>query len=263
MLIHSATGGVGLAAISIARHIGCRVLATAGSPAKREELNRRGIADVFDSRSASFVDGVRKATDGRGVDVVLNSLAGPLLEAGIEAMGPFGRFVDIAKRDIYSDSAIGLGPFRQNLSYSAFDLGKLFSDRPQELRSLIAQVLERVTDGAYDRLPVTSFSAESAIDAFQLMARTRHIGKIVIDFTSAPKATPRGIAVFRPDAAYVITGGFGALGMAVAARMVQGGARHLVLIGRHGAGEGAEPFLDLIQATGCALTSNSCLRFYW
>jgi acyl transferase domain-containing protein/NADPH:quinone reductase-like Zn-dependent oxidoreductase/acyl carrier protein len=254
VLIHSATGGVGLAAISIARNIGARVIATAGSPAKREELHRRGITDVFDSRSTSFVDGVRQVTGGRGVDVVLNSLAGPLLEAGIDAMAPFGRFIDIAKRDIYTEGSIGLGPFRRNLTYSAFDLVKLCTDRPQELRSLIAQVLDRVGSGEYDRLPITLFPAESATDAFKLMARTRHIGKIVVDFASAPQASPRSIAVFRPDAAYVITGGFGALGMVIAARMVQGGARHLALIGRRGAGDKDEPLFDLIRATGCTLT---------
>jgi NADPH:quinone reductase-like Zn-dependent oxidoreductase/acyl carrier protein len=255
VLIHSATGGVGLAAISIAREIGARILATAGSAAKRQELVRRGIADVFDSRSAAFVDGVRNATNGRGADVVLNALANPLLEAGIDAMGQFGRFIDIAKRDIYAEGSIGLSPFRRNLSYSAFDLGRLYVDRPNELRSLIAGVLRRVQNGIYERLPITPYAADAAVEAFQLMARTRHIGKIVIDFTTPPQPTPRSFAAFRADAAYVISGGFGALGLTIAARMVQGGARHLVLLGRRGASAEAEAILGLIRTTGCAVTA--------
>jgi acyl transferase domain-containing protein/NADPH:quinone reductase-like Zn-dependent oxidoreductase/acyl carrier protein len=255
VLVHLGTGGVGLAAISAARHIGAQVLATAGSQAKREELHRRGIDDVFDSRSVSFLDGVRQATGGRGVDVVLNSLAGPLLEAGIDALGPYGRFVDISKRDIYGESSLGLGPFRRNLTYSAVDLVKLLLERPQELRSVVAEVLDHVTKGDYERLPITSFPAQSAIEAFQLMARARHVGKIVIDFASTPKATPRSFAAFRPDAAYVISGGFGALGTAIAARMAQGGARHLVLIGRRGAGHALESLRDVLDTAGCSVTS--------
>ena len=258
VLIHCATGGVGLAAIEVARRLGARVLATAGSEAKREELRRRGVADVFDSRSSAFVEGVRRATDGRGVDVVLNALTGPLLQGGVESLAPFGRLVDIAKRDIYTGGALDLGAFRRNLSYNAIDLIRLHIDRPERLAPLIAGVLDRVATGTYQRLPVTSFPASSVADAFRLMASARHMGKIVIEFAQAPEPAARTFAAFRPDAAYVITGGLGALGLQVAARMVQGGARHLILVGRSAPSPEAATVLAAMRAVGCAVTVLTC-----
>ena len=122
VLIHSGTGGVGQAAIAIARSVGCEIFATAGSPQRRQLLRDMGIEHVYDSRSTEFADEIRRDTDGYGVDVVLNSLPGAARRAGIELLAFGGRFVELGKRDIYRDAHLGLFPFRRNLSLFAVDL---------------------------------------------------------------------------------------------------------------------------------------------
>ena len=107
ILIHSATGGVGLAAVSIAQKYGAEIIATAGSTEKREYLRQKAVAHIFNSRSLSFADDILDTTDGYGVDIVLNSLPGPYLEKGLSLLAPGGRFLEIGKRDIYADTPIG------------------------------------------------------------------------------------------------------------------------------------------------------------
>ena len=124
MLIHGGAGGVGMAAIQIAQSRGARIIATAGSQAKRDLLKALGIDHVLDSRSTTFVDEVRRIT-GEGVDVVLNSLAGEAMERSIACLRAFGRFVELGKRDYVTNTHIGLRPFRKNLSYFGVDLDQL------------------------------------------------------------------------------------------------------------------------------------------
>ena len=114
VLIHSATGGVGLAAIQLAKRIGAEIFATAGSPEKRELLHTMGIRHVMNSRSYAFAEEVMLATGGEGVDMVINSLAGNAITKGLEILKPYGRFMEIGKRDIYENSKVGLSPFRKN-----------------------------------------------------------------------------------------------------------------------------------------------------
>ncbi len=130
MLIHSATGGVGQAAIAIARAAGAEIFATAGSAERREMLRDMGIEHVYDSRSTEFAEQIRKDTDGYGVDIVLNSLPGAAQRAGLELLAFGGRFVEIGKRDIYGDTRMGLFPFRRNLSFYAVDLALLTMTNP-------------------------------------------------------------------------------------------------------------------------------------
>ena len=115
VLIHSATGGVGQAAIAIARAAGAEIFATAGSEQRRQLLRDMGIEHVYDSRSIEFADQIRRDTDGYGVDIVLNSVTGAAQRAGLELLAFGGRFVEIGKRDIYGDTRLGLFPFRRNL----------------------------------------------------------------------------------------------------------------------------------------------------
>ena len=122
VLIHSAAGGVGQAAVQLARRAGAEVFATAGTEAKRAWLRSIGVAHVFDSRGGTFADDVRQATGGEGVDVVINSLAGPAIVQGLGLLRSGGRFVELGKRDIYEDRRLGLLPFRRNLAYMAVDL---------------------------------------------------------------------------------------------------------------------------------------------
>ncbi len=147
VLIHSATGGVGQAAIAIARAAGAEIFATAGSEQRRQLLRDMGIEHVYDSRSLEFADRIPADTDGYGVDIVLNSVSGAAQRAGLELLALGGRFVEIGKRDIYGDTRLGLFPFRRNLAFYAVDLGLLAYSHPDRLRDVLSTVYQATADG--------------------------------------------------------------------------------------------------------------------
>ncbi len=243
VLIHSATGGVGAAALQVAARRGARVLVTAGSPEKRAELEAQGLGPVMDSRSLDFVDQVREHTGGRGVDVVVNFLTGPALLGGLSLLAPGGRFIEIGKQDIYADTSIGLGRLRGNRSFLGLDLEQVISDDPELLSELLTDVVDGLAAGDFTppRTEVYGFSA--AQEAFGRMARAEHRGKIVL----VPDAAAEPVLRHGPSGrrgARLITGGLGALGLRTAAMLVQAGARHLVLAGRSAPGGAAAAAID-------------------
>jgi NADPH:quinone reductase-like Zn-dependent oxidoreductase/acyl carrier protein len=242
VLIHSATGGVGLAAIQLANRAGAEIFATAGTQEKRDYLKSLGIAHVMDSRSLAFADEVRERTNGRGVDVVLNSLAGAALVRGVEILADYGRFLEIGKRDVYGNSRLELRPFRKNLSFHAIDLDRVIRERPALLGRLLGQLVRDAEEGRLTPLPHRVYPIAEAVPAFRFMQQSKHLGKIVLSMRQprGADATPLAIApseeaiAFRDDATYLITGGLGGFGLAVAKWMVERGARHLALLGRRG-----------------------------
>ncbi len=199
VLIHAAAGGVGLAAIQCALRVGAEVYATAGSPQKRDYVKSLGVKHVFDSRSTGFADEVMKATDGRGVDVVLNSLAGEFIPKGLGVLTQFGRFIEIGARDIYQNSQLGLRPFANNLSFMAIELGPLMLGRPEFVRAMLDEIMGYFRSGQFRPLPLEVFPITEVAAAFQTMAGARHIGKIVLAIT--PPAKPARLAGGRPKAA--------------------------------------------------------------
>jgi NADPH:quinone reductase-like Zn-dependent oxidoreductase/thioesterase domain-containing protein/acyl carrier protein len=253
VLVHAAAGGVGLAAIQIARHLGAEVFATAGSPEKRELLGLLGVRHVMDSRSLAFADQVMDITGGAGVDVVLNSLAGHAIRKGVDCLAPSGRFVELGKRDIYENRKLGLWAFRNNLSFCAVDLGPLILGRGARFTALIDAIGRLIAAGAVTPLPHRTFPVAQIVDAFQHMAQARHIGKVVVrmddDDVRVRAAEERNVS-FRRDRTYLIAGGFGGFGLAVARWVVERGARHVVLMGRSGAAseEAREAVTALRQA---------------
>jgi acyl transferase domain-containing protein/NADPH:quinone reductase-like Zn-dependent oxidoreductase/thioesterase domain-containing protein/acyl carrier protein/short-subunit dehydrogenase len=239
ILIHSAAGGVGLAAIQIARQAGARVLATAGSAAKRAYLRRNGAAHVFDSRTTAFAAAVRRATKGRGVDLILNSLAGDVIAKSLSLLAPGGRFLEIGKRDVYANTAIGLRPLRNNASVHVIDMGQMLAGAPADVQRHLRQILSHFRSGAFKPLPNTVYPFSRAIEAFREMAQARHIGKIVLS-ASAEEIVPQRRLPWDPlrlssRAAYLITGGMSGFGLELARWLVARGARNLVLVGRTGA----------------------------
>ncbi|MEU8589262.1 type I polyketide synthase [Streptomyces sp. NPDC048664] len=257
VLIHSATGGTGLAAVAVARYLGAEVLATAGNEEKRGYLRGMGIEHVMDSRSLDFGDQVREATGGRGVDVVLNSLSGAAIRVGIEALGPFGRFVELGVRDIIADMPLGLAPFRHNVTFSAVDLRELRLGRPTVFRDLLGEVMDLFTAGRLPPLPVREFPLVRATEAFRLMAGAGHIGKLVLtvpDTGREAAAHARPPSPFHPDGAYVVTGGLRGVGLATAVRLAEQGAGHLVLNGRRPPSGSARARLDRLRAAGAHIT---------
>jgi len=235
VLIHGGAGGVGMAAIQMAQTKGARIIATAGSQAKRDLLAALGVPHVLDSRSSALADDVRAIT-GQGVDIVLNSLAGEAMERSLACLRPFGRFIELGKRDYVSNTPVGLRPFRNNLSYFGIDIDQILLDRRQLGQKLYAELMRLFASGRLTPLPYSVFRGCDVGQAFEVMQRSEHIGKIVIQ-PPPLQTVPRADANFRVDAdgTHVITGGFGGFGLEAAKWLVERGARHLVLVGRHGA----------------------------
>ena len=238
ILIHAATGGVGLAAVSVAKKYGAEIIATAGNDEKRDYLHKLGITHVFDSRSLDFADNVLAVTGGYGVDLVLNSLPGAFLEKGLSILASGGRFLEIGKRDIYADTPIGLRVLRKNASFFAIDLARLAAERPDSLRAELEGVLTDLDRGVLSALRIEEFPISRVADAFRHMAKAKHIGKIVVSYDApAPVIeTTGGVErMIYADAVYLVTGGTRGFGLAVAKWLVDRGARNLVLVSRSGA----------------------------
>ncbi|HTR77418.1 MAG TPA: SDR family NAD(P)-dependent oxidoreductase [Gemmatimonadaceae bacterium] len=261
VLIHSAAGGVGLAAIQIARAAGAEVFATAGSEDKRAYLRSLGVAHVMDSRSVRFADEVRAATSGEGVDVVLNSLSGEAIVAGLSLLRSHGRFVEIGKSDIYQDSPVGLLALRKNISLFVLDIDRMCQERPSVIRECMGHVLDGMQDGRYTPLPEHVFPMSRLEDALRFMAHAKHIGKIVVRtgdpevrVMPAADATPP----FRAGGTYVISGGLGGFGIALAGHMADRGARSIALLGRGDPGTEAETALGMLRARGVRVEAIRC-----
>jgi NADPH:quinone reductase-like Zn-dependent oxidoreductase len=180
VLLHSATGGVGLAAIQVARWLGAEVFATAGSPRKRELLQSMGIQHVMDSRSLEFVDEIMAVTKGKGVDVVMNFLSGEALQKSLTVLAPFGRFVEIGKRDIEENNALPLRAFNQNLTFSAVDMDRLAAARPGTLRELLREIWDGFSAGRFHPVMTEIFPLADIGKACRLMMKAKHIGKCVL-----------------------------------------------------------------------------------
>lgn len=239
VLIHGAAGGVGLAAIQIVQQAGGEVFATAGSAEKREFLKSLGIQHVMDSRSLAFADQVMEITNGEGVHIVLNSLAGEAIPKSLGVLKRFGRFLEIGKRDFLENSKLGLRPFLKNLSFYGIDLDQLMLDDMPLIESLFHELMGYFEKGLFHPLPHRVFSVSHIANAFRYMQQSRHIGKIVVSIHNqdAPvqPPVPEQSLKFRNDGTYLITGGLGGFGLATAQWLVEHGARHLVLVGRRGA----------------------------
>ena len=237
VLIHNATGGVGLAALQVAQWSGAEIFATAGTSEKRQYLRDLGIAHVMDSRTLQFADDVKEATAGRGVDVILNAMSGEALIKSFALLAPYGRFVEIGKRDIAENTGLPMNTFNRNASFMAVDLDRMFHDRLPILDHLIRSVCERFERGDFQAIPTTAYPAAEVELAFRHMAQSRHIGKIVLSMHKQQvQGYPvvRGREVIRPDGTYLITGGTRGFGLEIAKWLVSRGARHLVLVSRSG-----------------------------
>jgi acyl transferase domain-containing protein/NADPH:quinone reductase-like Zn-dependent oxidoreductase/NAD(P)-dependent dehydrogenase (short-subunit alcohol dehydrogenase family)/acyl carrier protein/protein-L-isoaspartate O-methyltransferase len=211
ILIHAAAGGVGLAAVRIAQWRGAEIFATAGSPQKREFLQRMGVPHVMDSRSLLFADQIRQITKGDGIDVVLNCLSGDFIPKSLELLRRHGRFVELGKRDILRNAPLGLGTFANYIAFFAVDMGldvPGFSD-------LWYEVTTHLQSGTLGALPHRTFDAPRMQEAFEYMAQARHIGKVILSFTDVQavrnaagveSARPGWDRMSRPDEEVMLSG---------------------------------------------------------
>ncbi|MFD4766022.1 SDR family NAD(P)-dependent oxidoreductase [Streptomyces niveus] len=246
VLVHAATGGVGTAAVQLAAHLGAEVYATA-SPAKWPALRALGVADshIASSRDLAFEERFLADTEGRGMDVVLDSLAGEFVDASLRLLPHGGRFVEMGKTDLRDPETVAAD--HPGVRYTAFELIEAGPDR---IREMLAALLALFESGALTPAPVTAWDVRRAPEAVRHLSQARHIGKLVLTVQAEP----------RPDGTVLITGATGALGSAVARHLVtEHGVRHLVLAGRRGPdAPGAAELRDELAALGAEAVFAAC-----
>jgi len=186
ILIHAGTGGVGQAAIQIAKELGLTIFSTAGSPEKRQLLKDMGVHHVLDSRTLKFADEIMEITGGEGVDAVLNSLAGDFIPKNFSVLKTFGRYMEIGKVDVYGNSKIGLEPLRNNVSFFVIDLAQHLQSKPAYIARMFSDLEKMFYDGSYVPLPNKAFPVTEVVEAFRYMAAGKHVGKNVLDLRIYP-----------------------------------------------------------------------------
>jgi len=216
VLIHAATGGVGLAALELARAAGATIVATAGSEEKRAYLRSRGVERVYDSRSTAF-------RELRNVDAVVNCLGGDAIAAGFDVLAPGGRFVELGRIGIWR--AETAREYRADVRYEVIALDETLARRPAEAGERLSRLVARIAARELQLPPLHIFPACELSQAYDFMRRARHIGKIVV-------RAPQRRFTARPDATYLITGGTDGLGLRTAKWLTERGARHVVLAAR-------------------------------
>ena len=246
VLIHAAAGGVGQAAIQLAQRAGAEILATA-SPSKWDFLHSIGVENVMNSRTLDFGDRVMELTEGRGVDIVLNSLTGEFIDKSFNVLKEGGRFVELGKIDIWSREKVRA--LRPDCHYYPFDLLDMAMAKPEVIKNLFGELIPLFEQQQLKALPYTKFPLQDAVGAFRFMSQAKHIGKIVV---THPTQQHRGELV-RKDGSYLIVGGLGALGLEVAHWLIDRGAKHLVLTSRREASLEIQDTIQKMRRTGATV----------
>ena len=248
VLIHGAAGGVGLAAIQIAKRAGGRVIGTASNEARRAIAAAQGADLVLDSRGERFVDGVRAAG---GADIVLNSLDGAAMLASFHLLKPFGRFIELGKKDFLDNTHLGLRPFVRNIMYSGVDLDELLNADRKAVERVMTTLCKLFENGELQSLPHQVYQAHELGAAFRAMQAAEHLGKIVIRPPTYGVPDVAAAEFKARDGAYLIVGGTSGLGFATAQWLAQRGASTLVLASRSGAiEESVKPDLERLRQSG-------------
>ena len=302
ILIHGAAGGVGIAAVQIASNLGLEVYATAGSSVKRDLLKMLGVRHIYNSRALDFRDQIMADTNNEGVDLCLNCLSGEAMRLSLGVLKPFGRFIELGKRDFVENTEIGLRVLKENITYFAVDADQLFKVYPERAKRVFHDVIESFKDHKYSTLPFRVYSATNVVNAFRLMQHGGHIGKIVIDLSDLPEicsyqkksvpvafepATETAVnpsarhlenadknypPVFNSSDTWMITGGTGGFGFATARYLVSKGIKKIVLVSRNGVRDPAvaEEIEKLSHSydveffiENCDVADYSCLSELW
>ncbi|TRX91638.1 hypothetical protein FHL15_007420 [Xylaria flabelliformis] len=266
ILIHSGAGAFGIAAIDIAQRIGATVYTTVSSNAKREFLTATlGLppSHIFHSRDDSFVLDINAATNGKGVDVVINSLTGDLLHASWGCIANFGRFIEIGKRDLVDAGRLDMSIFLRNATFTAFDMSELYFHESPFYRDILAskmkQVLHMYRSGHITATPITKFDIAEVAQAYRYFSAQDRVGKIVVSMTNPqsiiPVALSKYLTLFNPERVYLLVGCLGGLGRSLSRWMVQRGARNLVFLGKSGSDKpAASELIAQLQKVGVRVT---------
>ena len=245
VLVHSGAGGVGLSAIQMAHAMGAEVFATA-STRKQEYLRSIGVKHVFDSRQTDFGAEILEATDGSGVDVVLNSFTGEgYIDASLSCLAVGGRWIELAAGDILSEAE--MAAVRPDVEYSILELDSLKTHDPVLPGNALRRVMEQVSEGELRPIAHSRWPLAEAGSAMQHMRSARHIGKLVL--TKSPMQTGR----LRADKTYLVTGGLGGIGIALAEWLADHGAGCIVLNGRREPDREAEEAIDALRSRGARI----------
>ncbi|KAH8811665.1 putative polyketide synthase [Xylogone sp. PMI_703] len=266
VLIHAAAGGVGQAAIMLARLAGAEIFVTVGTKEKRDfVIDTYGISPdhIFSSRNTSFGKQIMTMTQNRGVDVVLNCLAGDMLQETWNCIAMLGRFVEIGKRDIELNNHLEMAPFTRNVTFSSIDLTYVMKYRAHMLSKALAEVMHLLESGSIHPVkPITVYPISDIERAFRLMQSGKHRGKVIIEphpedpIKVLPKTRQ---SQFRPDASYLIVGGSGGIGRSISRWMVKQGVKHLILLSRTGQTRAvARQFMSELSESGCNVAVYSC-----
>ena len=245
LLVHSAAGGVGMAAVQLARHLGLEVFGTA-SPAKWPVLAAQGLdaAHTASSRTLEFAERFRAATPARGVDIVLNALAGPFTDASLGLLAPGGRLVEMGKTDVRDPARVAAD--YPGAAYQVIDLQQV---APDAIAGMLAELAALFAAGKLHPLPVRCWDIRRAREAFRFVSQARHTGKVVL---SIPRS-------WDPDGTVLVTGGTGTLGAELARHLADTGTRRLLLASRRGpAAPGAVALAAALAADGAAVTITAC-----
>jgi acyl transferase domain-containing protein/NADPH:quinone reductase-like Zn-dependent oxidoreductase len=251
VLVHAGAGGVGMAAIQIALRAGAKVFATASTPQKRQLLTDLGVSHAMDSRTLDFAPEIDRITQGEGVHVVLNSLAGEFISKSFDVLAHGGRFLEMGKRDIRS--AADVARARPDVAYHSFDLADVAVQDPAAIARLLTELSASLESGTLRPLPTRCWPLTEAASAFRHMAQARHTGKIVL----VHEGTPSAFQALRADGSYLVTGGLGALGLATAQWLVARGAKHVVLVGWRAPDERAIAVITSLREAGATVLVES------
>lgn len=249
ILIHSASGGVGQAAVQIAQHIGATIYATVGSAEKRKFIAAEyGVSEshILSSRSSarSIRAKIMQLTAGRGVNVVINSMAGEMLAESWECLAPLGVHIELGKADIYKKNSLSMAPFDRNLTFAAVDLTVLLENIPEKMFRLLGRILEMFDQGVFTPVkPLNVLPLDQIESAFRLIAERKHMGKVILE---VPEGVKVNALLQRPpplklaqEGTYLVAGGLGDLGRRITHLLAEHGAGHVVTLSRRSLEEDA------------------------
>ncbi|KAI0813402.1 putative polyketide synthase [Xylaria sp. FL0064] len=267
VLIHAGAGGTGQAAIQVAQLLGADIFTTVGSPQKKEllvELYGIDRERILNSRDLSFRDDIQQLTGGKGVDVVLNSLAGDALIASWECVAPYGRFVEIGKKDIFSHQKLPMYQFARNVTFSAVDIAAMTKERPDCVEAALSFIVDMFHKKQLcAAAPTKSFPASQVEAALRYLQSGNNPGKVVVELDPdeeiSVSVSARSSWTLASDCTYAIAGGFGGQGRSVAKWMVSKGARHLLLLSRTGVTGGKRrAFVEELEDNGAQIYCPPC-----
>ncbi|KAF9694091.1 hypothetical protein EKO04_007724 [Ascochyta lentis] len=266
VLIHSGAGGVGLAAIQVAQMLGAKIYTTVGTESKAQYLMdtfNLPRNQIFNSRNESFVEDLLRETEGKGVDVALNSLAGELLHATWKCVARWGTMVEIGKRDLIGNAQLDMSPFLASRNYCCIDIDQMRAERPEMINRLLRSVMNSFNEGILKPIRIDRvFSGSEVRDALRYMQQGKHMGKIVLEIRESSgkllldniDATKKSSVELDAAASYLLIGGLGGLGRSISVWMVQHGARNLSFLSRSaGTGKHDAEFVREIESMGCTV----------